>query len=469
MQSIFLHFADIRASLMSSWRREAYSIKRHRLLSYNLFFITFERLLQAIALFYCLGVLTQNMSQADYGKFNYALSLGGIFMTISLFAGAELILPKLSRYRYLRSDILTTGFYLRLVYALVSLLAIYAYQLYHGLALDVFWICLGFCFANVIVEVPSILGCWLILEQKNTWFSSARLLGLLAKLLSFAYLSSLGLSHLTAHQNYLAYYVFVLPYIIEGFVSVIAIVIAFMICKHKSQINWQKKIKTYKVWGAFKINIAKRLIKDGFIIGLALTAFFILQRIDRIILEQKIDFQTLGVYGNAMMINDAWLNIGLNICSLLAPALIYKIYADNRLKMLNALSRMIKRCIFYLSIYSILGVILTYLFAEKIMIWQFGENYRQSIWILQIAVCLAPLLLINQMYTFAWLHLKKYYIQFAAWLLPCVLMYLFNRLNILQISSNAITQMLFAWFMSYLGMWGFQHTCLWQLRKTKCI
>ncbi len=397
-------------------------LQAHSALIYNLGIIGLERLLQLVGNLFCLRLITQSVSLADGGRYHYALSLSVIFVTLSFYAGSEVMLPKLSRYKNLQANLMTTGILLRCMYAVLSFTfaSIFAFAAIADVPTRSIFLC--FAIAPLTMEVAAMMGCWLVTEQKNSFFSFARLIGLASRILAIAYL---------AWQKNTDIITFIYPYILEGLVGAWAL---WRIYQKKSR----------ALWGRWHKALAKILVRDGIWIGLGLTCSFLFQKLDRILLESRLSLEALGIYGSAMQLNDAWISIAIMMCSIAAPALLFKV-RDHGL----AKRRLWQVCGIFAAL-GLCGALFIYVFAEYLVTFLLDVRYQSGVIWLKWWAYLAPLIFVHHWCLYWWLREKKYTYFLSIWLLGVAVMAVVFYLPVSI--DHPIKHMFVATLVAYISM-----------------
>ncbi len=401
-------------------------IKKHANLSLNIIILMVERILQMLLSIACIGFIAHSLNIEDNGKFAYAYSLSTVLVTLSYFAGSELIISKLSKYKFVQKNIITTGFYLRVIFGIVCLITsfIFSFIYIHDSEVRLtFLLCI---IGPLVGESIYILGCWFTANRLNFWFSIARTIGLCGRFFTILYLSKFT----WVKMHHFAY-----AYAVEAvFISFFTILFYF---KH------QKSPK----WGKLNRLIFKSLFKDGMLIGTSLVLYYLFLRFDRILLEKLVDYESLGLYTTIMQLNDAWLNIGIMICSILGPYFIFNC-RDNKeaqVRLYKIMSVMIAA--------SVLTALILPFISYSLIIKILGKQYTHGVSLLNLGIFLAVPVFMNQVFTLWWLREKAYKTQIFIWIIGIVTM--FGTSGILVQKYN-ITGMLYCVFLAYIIMLVFQ-------------
>ena len=109
-------------------------------LGINVILVLAERFLQLIVGMVCISLIAKKLSVYDNGQYAYAVSLGTIFVSFGMYLSQDLLTAKLSRYRYLISPLMTTAFYMRVMYHTFATLLALIYGYFFIEQAGVFWV-----------------------------------------------------------------------------------------------------------------------------------------------------------------------------------------------------------------------------------------------------------------------------------------------------------------------------------------
>ena len=333
-------------------------LKKHANLSINILVLITERLLQMILSIACIGFMAHSLSIDDNGKFAYAYSLSTVLITLSYFAGSELIISKLSKYKFIQKNIITTGFYLRIMFGIICLVTSIIFAFFYIPNNEIRFTFLLCIIGPLIGESIYILGCWFTANRLNFWFSLTRTIGLFGRFFTILYLSKLA---------WVKIHHFAYAFAVEaGLISLTTILIYF---KHPASPKWGKLNKL----------MFKSLFKDGILIGIGLVLYFLFLRLDRILLEKLVNYDSLGLYTTIIQLNDTWLNIGIMVCSMLGPYFIFNCKSNNIAK-----QRLYRMMIFIILISSLICLLIPFL-SPYLVSYILGEKYINGIGLLNLS------------------------------------------------------------------------------------
>jgi O-antigen/teichoic acid export membrane protein len=401
-------------------------LKKHASLSIDILVLIIERILQAVLSIACVGFMAHSLSINDNGKFAYAYSLSTVLITLSYFAGSELITSKLSKYKFIQKNIITTGFYLRVMFGIICLLISIIFAFIYITDNDVrltFLLCI---IGPLIGESIYILGCWFTANRLNFWFSLTRTIGLFGRFFTVLYLSKLA---------WVKIYHFAYAYAVEAILISSATILIYF--KHPASPKWGKINKL----------MFKSLFKDGILIGIGLVLYYLFLRFDRILLEKLVNYDTLGLYTTIIQLNDAWLNIGIMICGILGPYFIFNCRNDK-----IAENRLYKIMLFMLIISIFICTIMPFI-SPFLINNILGKKYNHGIPLLNLGCWLSLFVFINQIFNLWWLRQKAYKFQISVWIVGIVSMY---AISSSMVAKYNLDGMLYCIFIAYSLMLIFQ-------------
>jgi O-antigen/teichoic acid export membrane protein len=278
----------------------------------------------------------------------------------------------------------------------------------------------------LVGESVYIFGCWFTANRLNFWFSITRALGLLGRFFTILYLSKCTWVKMH-HFNY--------AYILEAFL--IGSTTAFLYFKHPKSPSW----------GKFDRVIFKSLFRDGILIGIGLVLYYLFLRFDRILLEKMVHSDSLGLYTTVIQLNDAWLNIGIMVCSILGPYFIFNC-RDNKI----AQKRLYKMIFVILPISALICIIMPVM-SPFLITNILGEKYKNGVNLFNLSCWLSLFVFANQIFSLWWLKQKSYINQIIVWILGILIMF-FTR-NIFVVNYD-IYGMIYASFLAYAVMLVYQ-------------
>jgi len=400
-------------------------IKKNPKITFNIFIVFIERLLQLVLTISSFGIIANSISLTDNGKFFYAYSWSAVFLTISFYAGAELIVPKLSKYHYLKKNIIATGFYLRIFYAIVCFIIGLIFCLLFLKETDIKIAFLIFLIGPLFSEVLVVFACWFTATGRNIWFSGVRTLGLLARFI---------VVYVFSKVNDINFYYFSLAYFIEAIV--IGMLAVYIYYKHPNNCGW----------GKFNYKVAKSMFWHGLIIGIGLTFNYIFLKLDRILLEKLVDYKILGSYSAIMQINESWFNVGVAICNILAPYFIFtkETHGVKNKFYINAIA---------LTIFALIFSFIINIFSVKIVSLVLGVSYLPNTYLLELSCWFSIFIFLQQLCSMWWLRQKKYFFQIFIWIIGISCL---GIATLLLVPTFGLYGMIYAIFIAYTVMLTYQ-------------
>ncbi len=357
---------------------------------FNISISIIEKITQLLVTLLCLKIMAKSLSLEDYGKYTYAASLVVMFGSLTCWAGSELIIPKLSRYKYLRPSIITHGWYLRVFYTVFSFI-IGIFIAYFYINDDkIRFVFLILMLMPIFMEVGGIFICWFMVINQYIWISLARFLGLIIRLCAVYCIAFYKFSF-----EYFAY-----AYLFE--------LIAFSVFLHSAYFNSEQRMR----WVKFDKVILKKLLYNGALIGIGLSTSFLFLRLDRFFLEKYVSFSELSIYSTAMQLSDAFILVVQSILIVLI----------NRLIFAYKTPRKIKQIIFFILGISLCGIVGCMILSEYIIYFLLDDRYIKSAHVLNLAVCIAPFILLNYLFYNIFLHYKCYILIGSIWVFGVVSM-----------------------------------------------
>ncbi|BEE16933.1 hypothetical protein VAWG006_11860 [Aeromonas enteropelogenes] len=264
----------------------------------NILFLCVEKFVFVIVIFYVEAMVSRELGVLDYGKWLYALNIVIVISSCSLIAGAEVVVPMISKNNKLQWFVLTSAFILRMLFSILSVLLLYIY-------VNMFVV--DELIALMIVSlIPFLLlaepfGVVINYYQARVEIGGvvlARLLSLIfrAIIVSFAiWLSYKGLIYFSRSIE----------------VLILASILVFLFVKEKGCWSFSKRITRLVFFRGLKLWIP-------------LILMYLYMRMDRFFVEKYLGFNELAFYGVAVQIFEQLiLLIGIVIQSI-GPKFIFK-------------------------------------------------------------------------------------------------------------------------------------------------
>ncbi|KGH26897.1 MULTISPECIES: oligosaccharide flippase family protein [Comamonas] len=351
----------------------------------NFIVLNIERLLTIGAGVFVSGILARSLGTDLFGSFQYALSIVAIFMAISFFCGAEVIVPRIVECNdnFLENIIIATAFWIRLLFGIIAFIAFMVFWR-ERVGINYFAV-LGI--PILFKEAFSIAIAWFQAKSKNSTYSTLIIISNCIKI------SVIGFLYFFDVYDY-KYYLTVL--MLDGFLVYGFIFLFFL------------KINKFSIF-IFDKKIAVELLKKSFPFGLAVLSMYAFKKIDRVFIENYIGTQEFSFYSAAAMIYDNLMVLGSISIIVLAPKLIYS--QSN----VNLLYRnFFKITLFVIALYGII-VVFVFFLSESVVRIIFGSNYVAAV--PYIYVFMAPLLLcfLDECINVVFNKMKNGWVVFLKW------------------------------------------------------
>jgi polysaccharide transporter, PST family len=429
--------------------------------------ILIERMLQLIFALLALTLLGRYLSVDDLGRFAYAQNLAAIFLGISFFAGFELLSAKFTRHPKSSGIIFTHAIYLRLFFVSITWL-IASFWVNQSIQDEAIATAFQIILAGALLAEPIfVLSAWFVAQKHSIYLSIARIIGvctrvvLLLILVSPHFFTFKPLAEIFKPIEWVAW--------ISFFESItIATILLLSYFFYRSQItsinrldaghSSQKTAEKYFDW-RFRPRIFKQLIKHGLLLGMSLLLNYIFLRLDRILLATELSAYDLGIYQMTMQLNDAWLNTGVVIVSMLAPIYIKPPKTVGQSKYVSGVISYQHMLFILFLIAGILGAAGIYFLAGTVIDQLLGAKYHPAIPFLQQAAWLAIPAFGSQMLS-TWLlyqgNHKKYYVLMMAYFFAITTVFLgflslkYNLLLGLNYPNDKMQAMIYILGIAYL-------------------
>ncbi|MFM2345000.1 MAG: hypothetical protein RLZZ210_1612 [Pseudomonadota bacterium] len=365
---------------------------------FNIAISMIEKVAQLLVTLLCLKIMANSLSLEDNGKYAYAASLVVMFGSLTCWAGSELIIPKLSRYKYLRPSIITHGWYLRVFYTTFSFIIGIFIAYFYIQDPKIRFVFLVLMLLPIFVEVGGIFMCWFMVINQYIWISLSRFIGLIIRLV--------GVYWVAKHK--LSFEFFAYAYLFE--LITFSLLLHFIYFKSKQKMLWQK----------FDKNIFNKLLYNGVLIGIGLSASFLFLRVDRFFLEKYVPFSEIGIYAVAMQLNDAFILVVQSVLVVLINRLVFAHKNPQKIKQITLFILAISAC----------GIVMCNILSKYVINVLLDDRYGKSADILNIVIYISPFIMLNYLFYNIFLHYKKYVLIGGIWLFGVVSMFIFCNLLI---------------------------------------
>jgi len=235
----------------------------------------------------------------QFGLFSYAQSFVGLFAAIATLGLDGIVIRELVKDESRRDELLGTAFYLKIVGAILTILALY--MAIHFTSNDQYTNMLIFIIASaVIFQSVNVIDLYFQSKVMSRYVVYANIISL--------FISSLVKIYLILNEAQLIAFAYVVLF--DSFILASGF-LYFYIYNRFSIIKWK-----------FHIELAKSLLKDSWPLILSGMAIAVYMKIDQIMIKEMLDSSAVGQYAAAVRLSEAWYFIPMVISSSLFPAIV---------------------------------------------------------------------------------------------------------------------------------------------------
>lgn len=312
----------------------------------NIAWLIFEKLITLSLVFYSEGLITRTLSVEQYGQWIYALNLVTLISSVALISGAEITIPALSRNKKVISEIITSAFVIRALFAIVAyaLINIYSYFFIS----DPFLRKTTYIVSIIIIlnEPFSIIINYYQSIVNIKSIALVRMLSLLGRVVFVIYWMKSLSSDMIAWSR----------------------VIEFILLTYFLIFLWYKKSFIFRI----DLQVLNRIFFRGLYFWPSLILMYIYLRLDRFYVEKYFSFEVLAIYGIAIQLMEQGFMLIRMILQSIAPIYIYKKLP--RTEIIRNLVYLMLGLVTMSIIIALLGQIL----LPKVVIFIFGESYSEA-------------------------------------------------------------------------------------------
>jgi len=247
------------------------------------------------------GLLARSLGAAQFGLFQYALSLVYLAASLTLLCGSEVVVPRLvGKPEDEQRTVIAHAFVLRLVAAAAAytILTIYVVGFAESdLVVVALWVGVALCFR----EPSGIVIAWLQARTFNRPSVTANLCALFVKLALVAVLY-------VTHANVAA---FAVVYAVEAVVAAVLLARYYLRHSPKTTVVWSRRLLI-------------DLLASGSTFWGGLMLMMLFKRIDQLVLKPIIPLPELGAYAAAMQVTENFVLVAPIIANSIAPQLIFQ-------------------------------------------------------------------------------------------------------------------------------------------------
>jgi O-antigen/teichoic acid export membrane protein len=336
----------------------------------NIFWLLAERIIQVVSAFVISGLISRQLGVAEYGDFQYVLSIILIFSAVGLVCSAEVLLPKIvSADQNKLTGFVASGFLLRLCASVCAYILILIYGCVFIDSRQMFFL-LSILGLTVIFREP--FAVVIVFFQSQTF----------SKPIAIASISILFFKSIIVA---IAYYIKGINFNTLCAIWILEVLISSLIFS----ILYVQEIKKRSIQFKWTPIDFKKLLIEGAVYWAPLLLMTFFWRVDRIIVKIMTPAYEAGIYLAAMQLFDAIVSVALIVSVSLAPSLIYQ-YSDRVKIKTNAW-----KLVFLMSIAGSISALLGYFLAPYIVLYVFGASFIDAISIVQTAFVISLLVFID--------------------------------------------------------------------------
>lgn len=337
----------------------------------NISWLLSERMLQAGAGILVSALLARTLGPAQFGLFQYALSLTLVAGSATLCCGSEVVIPRLVQQPEATKAILGGAFLLRLSAALLACLGLNIFAHYH--TEPPLSTMLGILSVMVLLHEPfNLVIAWLQSRTYNRPGVLINSVGVCLRIIIVSALYAAGSQSLSAYTS---------AWAVEACL-VVTLLTGYFFSQHTVSFSPAQ----LKLW-------LKELAYHGSLLWVGLFCMKSFLRMDRLMLKSFVDLEQLGFYASAMQVVEGLTSIAPILANSFAPHFVYKI--DDR----KQAWRNIKHALFMILGLSLTAASLIAVLAQWIIPLVFGQHFLAAIPLLQKAIFISLLVFIDAMLT----------------------------------------------------------------------
>lgn len=325
---------------------------------FNTSWLLAEKLLRIISAFAVGAWIARYLGPEDFGILNYVIAFSAFFGGITKLGLDGIVTRELINQPKKKEYILGTAFWMKLIASLVisSLVFFFLPFFYSDSRTNLY---ITIVVASLIFQSFEIIEFYFLSSVRGRIVSINKIIQIL--------ISNLLKIILILFKANLIWFILVLG------LDILSLAISYIISyKNQASLEFLKY---------FKISIVRALLRDAWPLILSGIAITIYMRIDQIMIKELLGSRELGIYSVAVKLSEALNFIPMVLVSSLLPSIINaknndRILYKNRLQKLYTL-------VIWISISA--AFFITF-FADHLTLILFGEEYFDSIFILQIHI-----------------------------------------------------------------------------------
>lgn len=296
----------------------------------------------------------------SYGTLNYASAFVDLFGTFSSLGLSSLVIRTIVEASTDRDTILGTTFCLQIGGGIFSIIITILASLF-------------FDFSDPIIVpliiILSVISLFKAFDTIEIWFQSQvqSKYTVIAKNSAFILLALIKLLLTQLKAPLIA---FAWAALAEFAVSAMGLILAY---------QFQGFSITAWKWS---VDLAKRLLREGWPLALSGLAIVIYMKIDQVMLGSMIGSEAVGLYAAATKISEIWYFIPVAIVSSVAPSIYQAKKENDELLYYNKITNLLKS----LNLISLIIVLLMIFLAKPLILFLFGQDFIKSELILSIHI-----------------------------------------------------------------------------------
>jgi len=282
----------------------------------NTSWLFFEKVLRMLISFVVSIYVVRYLGPEDFGIISYAMSFAALFSAFAILGLESIIIRELVKHPEKRDEFLGTGFWLRTIGAVISIVVI--------------------VITLLIIKEDFFLSLLILIAASSHFFQSFQIIDYFfrAKVQAkFSVYAQFGAMLLTSVLKIILILInapliyFVIAFSVEFIFAAVGFVIAYKANK-LSMFNWN-----------FSVKLGRELIKDSWPLILSGIMVSLYMKIDQVMLKYMMDEKSVGYYAAAVRLSEAWYFIPVAICNSLFPAIINaknvsEVFYQNRMQKL---------------------------------------------------------------------------------------------------------------------------------------
>jgi O-antigen/teichoic acid export membrane protein len=318
-----------------------------------------EKILRmAVGLF--VGIwIARYLGPEQFGLFSYTMSFVGLFTAIAALGLDGIVVRELVKDESKRDKLIGTAFFLKLIGAIFTLILLFIATQFTSN--DTLTNALIFIIASsVIFQSFNVVDFYFQAKVLSKFVVFANIISL--------FVSSIVKIALILNEAPLVYFAYAVLF--ESVILALGFIYFYSRQKELKFANWR-----------FDKNIAKSLLKDSWPLIFGILGAAVYMKIDQVMIKEMLGNEQVGYYAIAVQITSAWFFITTVITSSLFPALINykktneKLYLNRLQEIYNILLKI-----------SFLISILIFIYSQELIIFLFGNEYSNSIEIVDIYI-----------------------------------------------------------------------------------